>query len=151
MYGLDEARRAKKRRGGRVLAVESPRALFDLIEVLNDIGLGGVARDYFGEAPMLLARKKSTLRRRPATTFPARGTKNGAFMGVDLRSLNIWMALTPCGEDAPSLDVVARRLDYIVTPGGIDHTRYTGDSGRGRGGSRRRRNHAADLRTRRTR
>jgi hypothetical protein len=29
----------------------------------------------------------------------------------------VWVALSPCGVDAPSLDVVARRLDHIVTPG----------------------------------
>ena len=28
------------------------------------------------------------------------------------------MALTPCGDDAPSLDVVGRRLEYIVPTGG---------------------------------
>ena len=38
-------------------------------------------------------------------------------MGVGIRSLNIWLALTHCGDDAPGLDVVARRLTELVPTG----------------------------------
>ena len=38
-------------------------------------------------------------------------------MGGDIRSLNVWLALSHCGDDAPGLDVVARRLDAVVPTG----------------------------------
>ena len=40
-----------------------------------------------------------------------------AFMGADIRSLDIWLSLSHCGDDAPGLDIVPRRLDEIVPTG----------------------------------
>jgi hypothetical protein len=40
---------------------------------------------------------------------------DGAFMGADVKTLNIWLALSECGENAPGLDVVPRRIDSVVT------------------------------------
>ena len=95
-----------KRKHGVIIAVESPPTLFDLIDVLSEAGMGELAQEYFGEAPAILARKM-TLRRMPHT---ASGVwhQDGAFMGADIRSLNVWLALTHCGDDAPGLDVVGR-------------------------------------------
>lgn len=107
--------RTQKRKNGNILAVEAPPALFDLIEVYNDVGVAQLAHDYFGETPAILARKV-TLRRMPHTATGG-WHQDGAFMGAGIRSLNIWLALTHCGDDAPSLDVVGRRLDYIVPTG----------------------------------
>ena len=116
MRGLKDDERANKRKHGVIIAVESPPTLFDLIDVLNEVGVGELAQEYFGEAPAILARKV-TLRRMPHN---ATGVwhQDGAFMGADIRSLNIWLALTHCGDDAPSLDIVGRRLDGIVPPNG---------------------------------
>jgi hypothetical protein len=33
----------------------------------------------------------------------------------DVRSLNLWLSLSRCGDVAPGLDIVPRRLDYLVT------------------------------------
>ena len=38
-------------------------------------------------------------------------------MGVDIRSINIWLSLSHCGDDAPGLDVVGRRLSGLVQTG----------------------------------
>ena len=38
-------------------------------------------------------------------------------MGRDIRSLDVWVALSHCGDDAPGIDVVGRRLDEIVERG----------------------------------
>ncbi len=43
-------------------------------------------------------------------------------MGAGIRSLNIWLALTPCGVDAPSLDVVARRFDHLLATKGTSQS-----------------------------
>jgi hypothetical protein len=100
---------------GSVWAVDSPRSLFDLVATFREIGLDRVIAEYLGEAPALSV-KKCTLRRVPADT----GTnwhQDGAFLGDGIRTLNVWVALSPCGEDSPSLDVVPRRMDRIVETG----------------------------------
>jgi len=107
--------RTRRRSQGNLTAAESPPTLFDLIETLERVGMGQRAREYFGEPPMLLARK-TTLRR-----LPHNGSggwhQDGAFMGAGIRSLNVWMALSHCGDDAPGLDVVGRRFDDLVQTG----------------------------------
>ena len=32
----------------------------------------------------------------------------------DVRALNLWLSLSRCGDEAPGLDLVARRLDGLV-------------------------------------
>ena len=100
---------------GSVWAVDSPRSLFDLVDTFREIGLDGVIAGYLGETPALSV-KKCTLRRVPAST----GTnwhQDGAFLGRGIRTLNVWVALSPCGDDSPSLDVVPKRMDRIVETG----------------------------------
>jgi hypothetical protein len=101
---------------GGVLAVDSPPALFDLIETFDDAGVRRVVTEFFSEPPALLA-KKWTLRKVPHDTGESGWHQDGSFMGGDIRSLNVWLALSHCGDDAPGLDVVARRLDGIVQTG----------------------------------
>jgi len=100
---------------GSIWAVDSPRAMFDLLEVFREIGLDALVAAYLGEPPALSV-KKCTLRRVPADT----GTnwhQDGAFLGDGIRTLNVWIALSPCGQDAPSLDVVAAPMAEIVETG----------------------------------
>ena len=35
----------------------------------------------------------------------------------DVRALNVWLSLSRCGDEAPGMDVVPRRLDHIVPTG----------------------------------
>ncbi len=116
IHHVTDSLRVQKRRNGGLFAVESPPVLFDLIEILTTAGVGDLAREFLGEDPWILARKV-TLRRMPHDGSGA-WHQDGAFMGKDLRALNIWLALSHCGTDAPSLDVVGRRIDHIVPPGG---------------------------------
>jgi hypothetical protein len=87
-----------------------------MIEVFDAAGIGALVRDYFGEAPAILARKW-TLRRVPHDAPPSDWHQDGAFMGRDIRSLNIWVALSECGVDAPGIDIVGRPLQEIVATG----------------------------------
>jgi hypothetical protein len=111
-----KSNRIRKRARGSVLAVDSPPALFDLIEILDAMGMGRLAHEYFGEPPMMLA-KKVTLRRVSRSAKTGGWHQDGAFMGEGIRSLNLWLSLTHCGDDAPGLDVVGRRLDGLVQSG----------------------------------
>jgi hypothetical protein len=113
----DISDRTRKRKRGSIMTVESPPTMFDLLETFEAVGVSQIVREYFGEPPMLLARK-GTLRRISCDGNTGGWHQDGAFMGVDVRSLNIWLALTHCGDDAPGLDIVARRLTELVRTGG---------------------------------
>ena len=43
--------------------------------------------------------------------------QDGAFLGQGIRTVNVWIALTDCGVDAPSMDMVPRRMTDIVPTG----------------------------------
>ncbi len=100
--------------GGR-LACDSPRMLHLLLEAYVDIGLRDVVEGYLGERPVLSA-NKCTLRR-VETTAGTDWHQDGVFLGAGIRALNIWVALTDCGVDAPGMDLVPRRFDEVVETG----------------------------------
>jgi hypothetical protein len=108
--------RTGKRSRGSVLAVDSPPALFDLIEILRGTGIRQLAREFFGEPAMILA-KKVTLRKISRDARTGGWHQDGAFMGAGIRSLNLWLSLSHCGDDAPGLDVVGRRFEGLVQSG----------------------------------
>ncbi len=134
--------------GGGVWTVDSPRAMFDVLETFGEIGLDGPLTGYLGERPALSV-KKWTLRRVPITS----GTnwhQDGAFLGQGIRTVNCWLTLSHCGDDAPGLDIVPRRMDRIL-PTGTDGAMFDWSVGeqlveRGRRG---RTGASPDLRTRR--
>ncbi len=108
--------RPLKRASGSVLAVDSPPAMADLVEVFERGGVGRLAQDYFGERPAALA-KKWSLRKVPRDANTGDWHQDGAFMGGGIRSLNVWLTLTHCGDNAPGLDVVGRRFDHVLPTG----------------------------------
>jgi hypothetical protein len=103
------------RDAGGAWMVDSPRALFELIETFQDVDLDRVLTEYLGERPALSV-KKCTLRRVPTDTR-ADWHQDGAFLGTGIRTVNVWLSLSHCGDDAPGLDLVPRRLDHIVETG----------------------------------
>ena len=100
---------------GGLLTADSPRMLFWLLETLEAAGLRDVVREYLGERPALSA-NKCTVRRVPVDTNSG-WHQDGAFLGPGIRALNVWLALSRCGRDAPGLDLLPRRLDHIVETG----------------------------------
>jgi hypothetical protein len=100
---------------GALWTADSPRMLYELIDSYSRIGLIDCIAEFMQEQPALSVRK-STLRRVPITTSTD-WHQDGAFLGRKSRAVNVWLALSPCGIDAPGLDVVARRLPYIMQTG----------------------------------
>ena len=100
---------------GGVLTGDSPRGTFEVAEVFRARGIDRLAEEYLGQPPVL-ALDKWTLRCGRAENG-IEWHQDGAFLGVGVRALNVWIALSECGESAPSLDVVPRRLEDIVATG----------------------------------
>jgi hypothetical protein len=109
------------RDGGGVLAVDSPRVFFDVMEAFEGAGLGDVVAGYLGERPVILTNKLTLRRVAPDWRRVELGDpdwhQDGAFMGRDIRVIDIWVALSDCGVDAPGLDIVARRFNDVVQTG----------------------------------
>jgi hypothetical protein len=103
-----------------VRIIDSPRALYVLLEVYADSGLLGIVEEHLGERPALSAHKCAL--RRLAAEPGERSTdyhQDGAFLGDGIRTVNVWLALTPCGGElaAPAVDVVPKRIDHILDTG----------------------------------
>lgn len=114
--GMDVAERRKWiRAGGGLWAVESPRMLCELVEILEALGVGALVTDLLGERPALSA-NKCNLRRVPAHSG-GDWHQDGAFLGEEIGTVNFWLALDHCGRDAPTMDIVPRRLDHVVQTG----------------------------------
>jgi hypothetical protein len=108
-------RRAWVRASGALWTADSPRMLFELLDMVEATGIGALVEDYFGERPALSA-NKCTLRRVPPDAS-TNWHQDGAFLGRDVTTLNLWLALSPCGTDAPGLDIVPRRFDEVLPTG----------------------------------
>lgn len=99
-----------------LLMVDTPQFLARWLDEVESSGVLGVVSEYLGERPSL-AFNKATLYRLPPTPG-AEWHQDGAFLGgKNTRTVNLWVALTDCGIDAPGLEVVPWRLDDIVQTG----------------------------------
>jgi hypothetical protein len=101
---------------GGVWTADSPRMLSELTELFESSGVVAAIAGYFGERPMLSV-GKSTLRRVPSTIQLADWHQDGAFMGSDIRSVNVWLSLSHCGVDASGLELLPRRLSQVLPTG----------------------------------
>lgn len=97
--------------GGGVLAADSPIVACEMFELFRAAGLAPLVDGYLGE-PALVSVHKTTLRK-ALPAVPGAWHQDGSFMG-DVRSLNLWLSLSRCGDVAPGLDIVPRRLDHLV-------------------------------------
>jgi hypothetical protein len=111
--------------GSGLLAADSPRVLLDVLDVFERVGLQRLATEYLGERSAMSV-DKCLLRKVSPKVFgdagetdgpkPSAWHQDGAFLG-DVRALNVWLSLSRCGDEAPGLDIVPRRLDHIVATG----------------------------------
>jgi hypothetical protein len=107
---------------GSALAVDSPRGLYQLLDLYYRLGIDELITGYFGERPALSA-EKTTLRRCAPGPEELGWHQDGRFLGANIRSLNVWIALTDCPVDAPGLEVLPTRLEHIV-PTGTEGAKY---------------------------
>lgn len=102
------------KQGGGVLAVDAPMLTAEMIDMFDTAGVQRLVEGYLGERP-LISLEKTTLRKAEPQVTGA-WHQDGKFMG-EVRALNLWLSLSRCGDEAPGLDIVPRRLDEIVTSG----------------------------------
>lgn len=100
---------------GGILACDSPRLLEMVFTTYEAVGLRQVVTDYLGERPALSA-NKATLRR-ARLDGKSDWHQDGAFLGQGIRALNVWVALSDCGVDAPGMDLVPRRFEEVQETG----------------------------------
>lgn len=109
------------RDNGSVMTVESASTAEALIDWFLSLNFRDLLEEYLGE-PACLSALKWVLRR---TTFPIAENgwhQDGAFMGKQINSLNMWMPLDHCGgaSGAPGMDIIPVRFHDIVDPGAND-------------------------------
>jgi hypothetical protein len=113
---------------GGIWLADSPTATATALEALDEVGAVAMMTEHFGDRPFF-SLQKSTLRRSPAEWRMVAWHQDGSFLDADVRTMNIWVALTPCGGDLPTpgLEVVPRRMaeilpvDGVMSPHSIDY------------------------------
>lgn len=108
-------------RTGSMWTAASPRVMCTLIDLYERLGLQSLCDSYFGEQSMLSI-KKWVLRRIFPLAQPSDWHQDGAFMGADIKSVNLWLALNECGEstDAPGMDIIPGKISEILDTGTHD-------------------------------
>lgn len=120
---LDKTDSNRYSESGSLWAVDSPCAALALTRFYRELGLPAMLEEYFEEAAVLSVRKWVLRCITPNNGGQAGWHQDGRFLGdPDIRTLNLWLALTDCGGDAaaPGIELV----------GGNDGTLYeTGTAG----------------------
>jgi hypothetical protein len=111
---FEGSKRAWVKEGGGLLAADSPLLSFEMLEMFRSAGLRELVGTYLGEPPVI-SLQKTTLRKAEPDVVGA-WHQDGAFMG-EVRSINLWLSLSRCGDESPGLDLVPRRLDELVPVG----------------------------------
>ncbi len=108
------------RKEGTLYAGDCPRAFFELLEAFREAQIDELAREYYGER-VAISLQKCALRYiepKPAQQIPlSMWHQDGKFLGEGIEALNVWIAFSEAGVDAPGIDVVPRRLESIVETG----------------------------------
>lgn len=117
LQDADDLRNALKwlHESGGVMAADSPLMFNRLADLYRRSGLVNAIQAHLGERPLVSAGK--TVMRRVKLTAPADFHQDGSFLGTDVRTINVWIALSDCGVDAPGLDVVDCRVPHLVEMG----------------------------------
>jgi hypothetical protein len=107
------------RGGGAAMCAEAPSVAESLLELYEQHGIKDLVTEYLGESPCLSV-KKWVLRRSMLPVEQAGWHQDGAFMGEDINSINLWIPLSDCGgkTGAPGMDVVPQRLYKVASSDG---------------------------------
>jgi hypothetical protein len=99
------------KQGGGLLAADAPLLHFEMMELFAGAQLRELVTGYLGE-PALISVHKTTLRKADPS-IPGAWHQDGFFMG-EVRSLNMWLSLSRCGDESPGLDLLPTRLEHYL-------------------------------------
>jgi hypothetical protein len=110
-----EVLRAKAADAGGTWLADSPMSAAQVLDDLASAGVMDAISGHLGERPFF-SLQKSVMRRIEAKDGIATWHQDGSFLDADVRTMNVWIALSRCGGDYPSpgLEVIPRRLDDIL-------------------------------------
>lgn len=107
------------------LTVKTPMIARKVMQMYDRKGLKRMLDQYF-EHGACISCYKWVLRRATSPKQPVDYHQDGAFMGEDIDSMNLWVALSDCGggHDAPGMDIVPKRMmgDFAKGSGVMDWT-----------------------------
>jgi hypothetical protein len=108
--------------GGTWMA-DSPSGTAQVLDELESVGVIGAIAGHLGERPYF-SLQKSTLRRSEPVYNLVAWHQDGSFLDADVRTMNVWVALSPCGGElpAPALEVIPRRIEEILPVDGVMST-----------------------------
>jgi hypothetical protein len=99
------------KQGGGLLAADAPMLHVEMMELFAAAGLRELVGDYLGEAALISVHK--TTLRKAEPSVPGAWHQDGFFMGP-VRSLNLWLSLSRCGDESPGLDLLPKRLEHYL-------------------------------------
>jgi len=101
-------------RGGNWLA-DSPLGLTRVMQILESVGVVGVINEHFQERSAI-SLQKSTLRSVQPEPSDTGWHQDGSFLDDDVRSMNVWVALSPCGGMIPAsgIELIPHRFEDIL-------------------------------------
>lgn len=104
---------------GGIWMADSPTGAATCLQALHDVGAVAIMAEHFGERPFF-SLQKSTLRRSAPEPQVATWHQDGAFLDAGVRTMNVWVALSPCGGDLPTpgLEVMPRRMPEVLPSDG---------------------------------
>lgn len=111
-------RRHGEKTGANWLA-DSPLGMARVLRCLECAGVIALLSEYFQQRPVL-SMQKSVLRAvQPQATITG-WHQDGSFMGDGVRTMNVWVALSPCGGPVPAsgLELIPRRYEEIFSADG---------------------------------
>jgi hypothetical protein len=108
-------RRRAEKTGANWLA-DSPLGLARVLQCLESAGVIALLSEHFQQRPVL-SMQKSVLRAVQPEAAITGWHQDGSFMGDAVRTMNVWVALSPCGGPVPAsgLELIPRRYEEILS------------------------------------
>jgi hypothetical protein len=101
-------------RGGNWL-VDSPLGLELALNYIEGAGVVSLVSEHFGERPAI-SMQKCTLRSVEPKPRNAGWHQDGSFLGDEVRTMNLWVALSECGGSVPAtgIEIIPTRFEEIL-------------------------------------
>lgn len=117
--GHDEVLRRMVARDGGTWLADSPSSTARILDELEACGVTAAITAHLGERPYF-SLHKSTLRRSLPVNKIVGWHQDGSFYDPDVRTMNVWVALSACGgsQPSPGMELIPRRFEEILPVAG---------------------------------